>query len=166
MKKHNIIFTALAVLFFLIIQGPNLVNNFQAQGSIIEDLTIQKYGMKSPLDNDLSIQDQKTVILFWASWCAPCKLEMKRLQSSISSGSIDSKKVWAYNPFENSSTIKKFIQTNDYDFQFIKTDPPLETVLDIKATPTYLWLDGPKVYRMTTGISLINLWWLEYFLAD
>ena len=166
MNKNNIIFTILAIAFFLIIQGPNLVNNFQAQGSKIKNLSIQKIGIKKPDENQFSLQDQKNVILFWASWCAPCKLEMKRLHSSIKSGSIDSKKVWAYNPFENISTIKKFIKTNEYDFQFIKADPPLEKVLNIKATPTYLWLDGSTIYRMTTGISFINLWWLEYFLAD
>lgn len=160
-NKYNIIFTILIIAFFLVVQGPNLLNNFKTQGTKLEELETKLIASGKALQFP---PKRNSVILFWATWCAPCKLEMKRLQASINSKEIPAKQVFAYNPFEEKSMIKKFIKDHHYDFQFIETNPAIEKVITVKATPTYLWLEKNKIYRMTTGISLINLWWLEYFL--
>ena len=161
MKKTNLIFTFLLIAFFLVIQGPNLLNNFRQQGSKLTTLEAKL------IKNDSSIifpAQGNSVVLFWATWCAPCKLEMKRLQQSIDNKEIKASQVYAYNPFENNVVIKKFLSKTHYNFQFIKTRPPLDKIVGAKATPTYLWLTNNTIYRMTTGISLVNIWWLEFFL--
>ncbi len=160
-NKHNLIFTFLLIAFFLIIQGPNLINNFQMQGSTLDKLNAQNIATNEEF---LFPPNGNSVVIFWATWCAPCKLEMKRLQSSIEAKEIKPKQVFAYNPFEETPVIKKFISEHKYDFQFFSSQPALEKVVKVKATPTYLWLEKNKIYRMTTGISLINLWWLNSFL--
>ncbi len=161
LKKQNLAFYILLIAFFLVIQGPNLWNNFKMQGESIEKMEAIL------IKNNQAISfpaNDNSVVLFWATWCAPCKLEMNRLQNAIDAGDISPLKVWAYNPFEDVETSKKFIAKSNYKFQFIATNPDIGKALNIKATPTYLWLQGNQVYRMTTGISIINLYWLEYFL--
>lgn len=160
-QKHNLIFTILFIAFFLVIQGPNLINNFQMQGSQLKEMEAKLVAN----DKDVTFPpENNSVVLFWATWCAPCKLEMKRLQQSIENKDIKATQVYAYNPFETHDVIKKFISQSHYDFQFIETKPSLEKIVHVQATPTYLWLEGNHIYRMTTGISIVNLWWLEYFL--
>lgn len=160
-QKYNLIFTFLLISFFLVIQGPNIFNNFNMQGSKLRPLKTKLINTESALTFPTQ---ENSVVLFWATWCAPCKLEMKRLQQSIEDKEIRPSQVYAYNPFENNSTIKKFLNHSHYDFQFIETTPALEEIVPVKATPTYLWLQKNTIYRMTTGISIVNLWWLEFFL--
>lgn len=162
MKKQNLFFSLLLLVFLGITIGPNLVNNLQQQGKKLEKLNATEIISSKTI----SFPPQGThVVLFWATWCAPCKLEMKRLKSAIKDGDLPQERVWAYNPFENKDVIKNFITKNSYPFHFITTKPKLEESLNIRATPTYLWINEDKtIYRMTTGISFINLLWLEYFL--
>lgn len=160
-QRHNLIFTLLFIAFFLLIQGPNLLNNFKMQGTQLEEIEAKLVSDGSTINFP---PENNSVVLFWATWCAPCKLEMKRLQQSIDNKDIKASQVYAYNPFEAHDVIKKFINQTPYDFQFIETKPALEKLVHVKATPTYLWLEKNHIYRMTTGISIVNLWWLEYFL--
>jgi cytochrome c biogenesis protein CcmG, thiol:disulfide interchange protein DsbE len=160
-KKNNLVFIFLLISFFIVIQGPNILNNFKNEGKELKKI-------KAILIRDGSEftfpPQENSVVLFWASWCAPCKLEMKRLQDSIENGNLQSKQVYAYNPFEKLNIVKSFVKEQDYDFQFFTSDPPLESLVEINATPTYLWIEKDKIFRMSTGISLIQLFWLEFFL--
>ena len=99
MKKNfsNIIF--LLVLIFLVIkQAPIFIKNYNKENQKIN--TIQAHSLTT--DNTFSFpRNEKSVLMMWATWCAPCKIEMKRVQNSIDSGTIPADRVYAMNLFED-----------------------------------------------------------------
>lgn len=106
---------------------------------------------------------QNSLAIFWATWCAPCKLEMNRLKRSVDEGKIDRTQIFAINPFETDDVVKKFLQRESFPFQFISASG-ITHALDVSVTPTTLLLEGNHIHSMSSGLSLIGIWRAEYFL--
>ena len=101
--------------------------------------------------------------IFWATWCAPCKLEMERLQKSVEERKISEGKIFAINPFESKDISSVFIRKNKYPFVFIEAQDVAERI-NIMATPTTLLLEDQKIHSMSSGLSIIGIWKAESFL--
>jgi cytochrome c biogenesis protein CcmG/thiol:disulfide interchange protein DsbE len=156
----NIIFWG-AIIFVAYKNIPQWLNGFNQSGKRLETKSYQLIGGENL---EFPKADQKSIIIFWASWCGPCKLEMNRLKSSVEKNLILKTQIFAINPFENQMQIKKFFN-NPYPFQFIDA-PDIANQLNVSATPTNVFLDGQKVQSMSTGISLVGIWRAEYFVKD
>lgn len=162
-NKSNLLFAAL-ILFFLYKQAPVVFNNFKSEGLKITPVSaplISESSLASAID--FPPQDTNVLAIFWASWCAPCKVEMKRLQNSIENKKISPDKIFAINPFEDRATIKRFIAKNNYDFVFIEA-PRISHELKISATPTTVFFEKGVVSRVSSGMSLLGIWWAQSFL--
>ncbi|MDD0851683.1 redoxin domain-containing protein [Halobacteriovorax sp. GB3] len=112
---------------------------------------------------DFPSQEQNNIALFWSTTCAPCKLEMKRLQRSIDQGHISAQKIVAINPWESQQLILKYLKKNSFSFHFLLEDN-LSEKLQIYATPTAVYFENGKIVNIKSGMSFTGIWQAESFL--
>lgn len=157
-KKINYLFSAILIIILLYNQGPIIWSNYQMQGQIIEKKQAYSFNQNKSI---LFPPKYKIIALYWASWCGPCKIEMERLNNAIINEELDSKLVFAINPFEDDVKIKKFIKKNDYKFNFIQ----VQNNLNIRSTPTIVHIKNGKVDHISSGISIIGIYRAMWFLS-
>lgn len=163
MKKYlnanNFLFLGL-VIFFLLNKAPIVSNNFKLEKKSLSNKSVQNIQTRETLTFP---PPSRSIAIFWSTTCAPCKLEMKRLKSSVESGKISKNQIFAINPFEANDVITKFLEKSPYPFTFID-DPDTAFEVKVRATPTILFLDGVKVESANSGISLTGIFGAENFL--
>lgn len=163
-KNKSNIFTLLVVAFVLWRQVPQFFKNQQFEGLKIE---AQSYPIISSVGEQSVWFPPKgrSLTIFWATWCAPCKLEMNRLQSSIQDGKMKAHQIFAINPFETGRPIAKFLKENQYSFTFLDA-PNVANELKIALTPTTIMMEKETISSMSTGLSIIGIWNAERFLQN
>jgi thiol-disulfide isomerase/thioredoxin len=111
---------------------------------------------------------QKRVVIFWASWCAPCKIELQRYQSSLDSGSLPPGSVQTVAIWDEPATVKSFIQSKGYTFPvYFSSDPNILKAYQVQATPTVALLDeANNIYWVSSGISPLGIYRAENFIND
>lgn len=166
MKKHftlsNLLFLA-AMVFLTITTLPSVLSNFGKEGEL---LTSREHLILEANKSDKTLVfpvAPRSVAIFWATWCAPCKLEMNRLSKSVKEGEIPRGAIVAINPFESKETIVSFLRENSFPFTFIE-DKGLSQQLNVNRTPTTLFIENNKVLSVSSGLSLIGIWRAESFL--
>lgn len=108
---------------------------------------------------------KNSIILYWATWCAPCRLEMLRLKKIVDNNPLLGNYIFAISLSESDETIKNFLLNHDYPFQFIAASTE-DQKLQIEATPTTVFLRGNKVESFSQGMSIIGIWKAESFLKE
>ncbi len=167
-KKWNIATNTISLLlisFILYKQAPAVVNNFKKEGTKLAPKEYIEIRTQSKIHFPELTKNRKTLAIFWATWCGPCKIEMKRLHQSVLEGKLRPEQIYAINAFENKSTIRKFIGQSPYQFNFISS-PYAARQLEVKSTPTTILLDGENVTSMSSGLSFIGIWRAEQYLAS
>lgn len=162
-KKSNILFVAI-LLIAMYQQWPVLKNNFTQEDKHLSPRQVKILGDKEDLSLTFPLSDKRILTIFWASWCAPCKLEMARLKKSVESGLISDQSIYALNPFESDIESLKFIKTNNYPFTFLGKSS-IASELGISATPTTIFIDKGLITRMSTGLSILGIWRAEKYLS-
>jgi len=161
----NILF--LLTLGFLVInQVPTITNNFKKEGLNLESLNTGVIN-SSPANQKVQFPppNGKAMAIFWSTTCGPCKLEMARLKTSVEEGKIPKLALFAINPYETNSQIKRFLAEKNFPFTFIQ-DTGISQALNVQGTPTTVFIDNGKVISMKTGISLTGIWDAEEFLKE
>lgn len=98
---------------------------------------------------------QPTLLVFWATWCGPCKIELGRLQSAIEDGDIPAHRIFAISLQESPQVVKNFLKDNPYTFNVL-LDPTGRSVKTwpISGTPTVAHIDPNGVIKwISTGLS-------------
>ena len=85
------------------------------------DLVILNY---ETLDGDaIQLEDfagKKILVNFWATWCAPCVAEFPLLNEVLNMVKDDF--VFLMVSYESNEKLKTFVENNDYDFVFLKSN--------------------------------------------
>lgn len=158
-KKSNLL-TLLILGFVLSRQFPVLTNNVKQENKFIKSESVRAFTDQKMIDFPPS--NSKVIAIFWASWCGPCKFEMSRLKRSVESGSIPKDAIFAINPFESETEIRKFLKNNEYPFTFV--DSSLAKDLGVSVTPTTIFFDKGHITSMSSGISIWGIWKAELYL--
>lgn len=166
MKKH----LNLSNIFFLIVSVyaaysllPVLQNNLEKEGLLISS---QKYKVidRNGTNQELLFPTKsRSIAIFWATWCAPCKMEMARLSASVKDGKIPIGAIIAINPFESSEVVRSFLKTESHPFTFIE-DNGISQLLKVDRTPTTMFIENQTILNLSSGLSFIGIWKAERFL--
>ena len=110
--------------------------------------------MKSPTGETIPLSaclgNKPLILLFWASWCATCREEIPRLRK-LNAGRF---KVVAVNEGESAWKTKRFISTNNIDYQVVlDPDGSVAKTFQLPGVPASVILNkaGRIVYK---GIGL------------
>lgn len=160
-KAHVFGYLVFLVVFFTL-HGERIINNFKSEGLEISSKTYQSLDSKT---YSFPIDQKNTILLFWATWCTPCKVEMDRLKRSVESGAIKGDSIFLLNPFEEKEAMVTHLKKYPYPFIFlIDEENSVSKKLNITQTPTMLFLQGNHIKRMSSGISLTGIYQAESFL--
>ena len=160
----NIIFLILLVLIFFR-QGPGILNNFKKEGTAFPKIQL------SQINNqviELPNPNQKSFLVFWATWCPPCLVELNQINKAIKANKINSKDFIAINIGESASKVKKFLKQNDYQFN-VALDPhhKLFNQIEAQGTPTTVLINEKgQIHSMSTGLKPFLITRLRWFLYD
>lgn len=111
------------------------------------------------------LRGKPVLVNFWATWCAPCKLEMPDIQKIYESYPGEFV-VLAVNAGENAAQVEKF--SNDIGVSFdVLLDPKSEVqdLYQLRGYPTSYLVDGEGVIRVQ-HVGLLNESQLVDYLAQ
>lgn len=162
MKAQKLIGNLLFVLIFALFayrQIPVVINNYRAQG--IDLGPIQAHNLETKQDVQILDSEKNYVVIFWATWCAPCKVEMSRLRRSVDQGKIPKENILAVNLGESYTAINRYLLENKFPFTFVDDKGVLVKKFQVNSTPTVVLIEKGKTTSVSSGISFIGIFRAE-----
>lgn len=171
-KTINFIFNwnFLLILIFtwiLALKIPRIFSNWQSEGQKLLEIavSVKKNGLPPPVDRILP--DSNQILIYWATWCGPCKIELERFQSAVNEGSLPPNNVWALNIGESSELVERFMLKQKYNLQWAIIQEPSNSYSSIKieVTPTIVhWKKGGEIKWISSGVNPFTIWKSKSFL--
>ena len=136
-----------------LLSGCNLANTNNENLSDLESLEL-KTSFIDLYENDIDLssafKEGKIVISYWATWCGPCIKEMpsiKRAEKILK----DYGYTFLLVSDETISKISKFKNEKNFDFNFLRSSKPFET-LGVYSMPTsYIFDENGKIIETIVG---------------
>ena len=128
--------------------------------SVVKLQTSQKVEFVFPKENE------KSVVIFWATWCGPCSVELNRINKAIINNEIDRRFIYAVNMGEDQSVVERDFKNKNYQFEsYYNLDNKLASQLKAEVTPTIAFIDNQKRLRwISSGISPTLIYRIKNFL--
>lgn len=150
-QSGNILFIA-ALAFVIVSRLPKWIETFKKEGSKIEQPLEVRL-----LDGSTTLIEPKAkkVLIFWATWCGPCTLELSRIQKLVASQKVPGSRIYAIALDGDLDLVRKTANERGYTFTVAQDfKGELSRLLNVEVTPTIVFLDeDDKIQWMTTGIS-------------
>jgi len=159
-RKWNDWFFLIVLLLVLFMRGPSLIDQFQKQGTQVKPVV-----MNGQLFPPVA---SKSVLVFWASWCGPCTIELGRIQSALDKHEISPIHIYAVNTGESKDTVNKVINERQLKIPVVLDESGLlSNLFSIKGTPTVVFIDeSGKINWISSGVSPTLIYRIKYFLKD
>lgn len=152
LKQHGLNIILAAILIFVATKKiPSIIQMYQTEGTIAQNATafdLNNQIISIPLP-------KKHILVFWATWCGPCKVELGRINAMILSGEITADSVLAVSIGEDPNVVSSFVNEQKYLFKVaIDISGQSAQLYQVSGTPTILFIDADqKVNWVTAGIS-------------
>lgn len=161
-KGLNIILTVV-VLGLLATKVPGIVENFKTEGSVAPEFSLLT---NSGLEFNTKDLHAKKVLVFWATWCPPCEMELSRVNELVKEKRIPAEAILAISMHEDKALVDRTVAERGYQFPVgYDLDGKVSQLFKVQATPTIVFLNGDKTIRwITTGLSPLLKLRLNIFL--
>lgn len=154
MNKKNFLNTLffIVAVYALYLRLPSILTHFKYQDQKAQDFTVK---MINGEDYNLASSSKKSVIVFWATWCGPCEIELKRINKMVMEKKIQPSDVLAISSNEEESIVREKARRENYLFNIgLDTNGTVANLYQVSATPTIILIDEKQVITwMTSGLS-------------
>lgn len=125
---------------------PTPIAEAAAVGATAPDFTAV-----TPAGDEIALSDyrgQPVAINFWATWCAPCEVEMPALQAATERHSDAGLAVLAVNAGEGAETVETFMDERGLTFPaLLDPDGDVLDLYEVRVFPTTVWVGADGVVR-------------------
>ena len=150
---------ALYALFAVMVlqRAPVWWKHFRTEGTKIPEITLPLIDGGTYNSGEDS---RSRALVFWATWCGPCTVELRRIQNLIDAGQISAESVIAISSHEEEYFLRSAVRERGYTFPVgIDLDGEAMQRLQVSATPTIILKSGNgTIDWMTTGLSPFLEW--------
>lgn len=124
MRKINYIITSILFSFLFIIlysslDNERIYNTKDLIGKKISQVEINLFQSNETINTEEFIDNEFTILNFWASWCAPCRKEHPNL---VRLSKIKNIKLVGVNIKDNVESAKSFLKENGNPFDILAED--------------------------------------------
>lgn len=165
MRKLLNWFAYAVIAFLLVSKVPTFYHNFKLQDTAAAQMSVKKLSGETIA---LPAPGQKSVLVFWATWCGPCRVELGRLNDMVKDNAIMPEQIIAINIQESIETIQDYLKSHPYEFTIaLDESGAASQFFDVKGTPTVVFLDDQgKINWITTGLSPFLSFRIKSFLKN
>lgn len=90
-----------------------------------------------------SLKGNMVILTFWATWCAPCKVEMPTLEAAYGKHGGKGVTVVGVNYQQEKPQVKKFAESNKMTFPIVMdTDGKASDAYNVPGLPTTFFIDA------------------------
>ena len=124
MRKINyiiisILFSFLFILLYSSLDNERIYNTKDLIGKKISQVEINLFQSNETINTEEFINNEFTILNFWASWCAPCRKEHPNL---VRLSKIKNIKLVGVNIKDNVESAKSFLKENGNPFDILAED--------------------------------------------
>ena len=151
----------------VILKAPSIMDNMGMEGKEILPNKLFQYNLKGQVNPVVfPIPGKRVVAIFWASWCAPCKIELSRINQALEKNELDKSNIFAISLDQSFEELDKAIVEKKYLFNtYLDKENNFLTKMKITATPTIVLIDEfGKIHEQTTGASINPVGKIKKFL--
>ncbi len=162
-KHAGNIALVIVIAFLLLKKVPSWLANVQVEGEAVKSFQVRNEAGEVIT---LPSPGKKQVVIFWATWCGPCRVELSRFNTAVKEGQLKAEDVIAISLGEEPALVYKEAKAREYAFTTL-VDPETASLasLRVDGTPqTYHISENQKITHASMGLSLLAVWRAEQFL--
>ena len=152
------------MVFLLSQRVPTWIANYKVEGQLVADFSARDaVGMSQILPRP----GVKQIVVFWATWCKPCEVELSRFNSAVKNREIPARSVLAISVGEEPQVVFAEAKSRGYEF-LVYADPTAASTqsLDVQGTPQIYHIGADKrVEYASMGLSPLSIFKAKRFLA-
>jgi cytochrome c biogenesis protein CcmG/thiol:disulfide interchange protein DsbE len=153
---------SVAVIVFLLARYSNTaLDNLKKEGGFFPEIPLVDYsGRLAEIPPERA---RPWAVLFWATHCGPCRVEMELIQKSIDMNTLDSDRVLAVHIGGRFDVARDFMKAHGFTFPFyLDQGGRLAATLDVSLTPTLVLVDADrKISWVSSGLGVTHLFRLS-----
>lgn len=150
-----------AIIYLLGTRIPTWISNYKKEGQPANSFQlVSLHPTQNSTLTELPPKDNRpSVLIFWATWCGPCHMELARVQKAILGKEIPADRVFAISLGEDPQTVQAFAQQKGYSFQvFADSQHSSRALFDVNGTPTtyHINADG-TINWVSMGVNPLSI---------